>query len=74
MVGLVVIGGRPLPPRLQACLALIPAALLQALIVSNTFTLGQQLVIDARVPGVAAAAIAACAACPSRWSSPSGRV
>ena len=59
VVGLVVIGGRPLPARLQACLALIPAALLSALIVSNTFTLGQELVIDARVPGVAAAAIAA---------------
>ncbi len=59
VVGLVVIGGRPLPPRLQACLSLIPAALLSALIVSNTFTLGQELVIDARVPGVAAAAIAA---------------
>ena len=26
---------------------------------SNTFTLGQELVIDARVPGVAAAAVAA---------------
>jgi len=36
VVGLVVIGGRPLPPRLQACLSLIPAALLSALIVSNT--------------------------------------
>ena len=38
---------------------MIPAALLSALIVANTVTLGQQLVIDARLPGVAAAAVAA---------------
>jgi uncharacterized membrane protein len=59
VVGLVVVGGRPLPVRLRACLALIPAALLSALIVANTVTLGQELVIDARLPGVAAAAAAA---------------
>jgi len=59
VVGLVVIGGRPLPARLRACLTLIPAALLSALIVANTVTLGQELVIDARLPGVAAAAVAA---------------
>jgi branched-subunit amino acid transport protein len=59
VVGLVVIGGRPLPGRVQACLALIPAAMLSALIVANTVTLGQQLVIDARLPGVLAAAAAA---------------
>ena len=61
VVGLVVIGGRPLPGRVQACLALIPAAMLSALIVANTVTLGQQLVIDARLPGVLAAAVAAMA-------------
>jgi len=59
VVGLVVVGGRPLPVRLRACLTLIPAALLSALIVANTVTLGQELVIDARLPGVAAAAVAA---------------
>ena len=58
-LGLVVIGGRPLPARVQACLALIPAAMLSALIVANTVTLGQHLVIDARLPGVLAAAVAA---------------
>ena len=59
VLGLVIVGGRPLPPRLQACLALIPAAMLSALIVSNTVTVGQHLVIDARLPGVLAAALAA---------------
>ena len=59
VMGLVVIGGRPLPGRVQACLALIPAAMLSALIVANTVTLGQQLVIDARLPGVLAAAFTA---------------
>lgn len=59
VVGLVVVGGRPLPARLRACLTLIPAALLSALIVANTVTLGQELVIDARLPGVLAAGVAA---------------
>ena len=69
VVGLVVIGGRPLPTRVQSCLALIPAAMLSALIVANTVTLGQQLVIDARLPGVLAAALAAW----RRWPRPPGR-
>jgi branched-subunit amino acid transport protein len=58
-LGLVVIGGRPLPARLRRCLALIPAALLSALIVANTVTLGEHIVIDARLPGVLAAGAAA---------------
>jgi branched-subunit amino acid transport protein len=57
-VGLVVLGGRPLPASLQSCLTLIPPAMLGALIVTNTFAVGQTLVIDARAAGVAAAAIA----------------
>ena len=48
-----------LPARLRNRLALIPAALLAALIVANTVTLGQRIVIDARLAGVAAAAVAA---------------
>lgn len=56
--GLVLVGGRRLPPRLRDCLALIPAALLAALLVTNTFDGGQQLVVDARAAGVAAAAVA----------------
>jgi branched chain amino acid efflux pump len=59
VLGLVVVGGRPIPQRLQGALALLPAALLSALIVTNTLALGQQLVIDARLPGVLAACVAA---------------
>jgi branched-subunit amino acid transport protein len=59
VLGVVVIGSRPLPAAIERCLALVPAALLSALIVTNTFTDGQQLVLDARAPGVALAAFAA---------------
>lgn len=59
VLGLVVIGDRTLPPRLECCLALIPPALIAALIVTNTFSVGQHLQIDARAAGVCAAAIAA---------------
>ena len=58
VVGLVVIGRRQLPGPLDRCLALIPAALLAALIVTQTFADGQDLVIDARAAGVGAAALA----------------
>ncbi len=57
-IGLVALGGRTLPVRVQACLGLIPPALLGALIVTNTFGDGRSLVLDARVAGVAAAAVA----------------
>jgi uncharacterized membrane protein len=59
VLGLVVIGSRPLPVRLTRCVALLPAALLPALIMTGTFADGQSLVLDARVPGVAVAAVAA---------------
>lgn len=58
-LGLVVVGARRLPPVLDRCLALIPAALVAALIVSNTVADGRQLVLDGRAAGVAAAAVAA---------------
>ncbi len=58
VLGLVVLGGQRLPGRLDRCLALIPAALIGALVVSGTFASGQELVLDARVAGVAAAVIA----------------
>jgi branched-subunit amino acid transport protein len=57
--GLVVIGSRHLPPALERCLALVPAALISALIVMNTFSTGNDLVVDARAAGVGVAAIAA---------------
>jgi branched-subunit amino acid transport protein len=57
--GLVVIGGRRLPPVVVRCLALVPAALLSALVVKDTFSTGTHLVLDARAAGVAVAAVAA---------------
>jgi branched-subunit amino acid transport protein len=59
VLGLVVLGGRHLPAPLERCLALIPAAMLAALVVNETFARGQDLVLDARVAGVGVAAIAA---------------
>ncbi|HEY9556972.1 MAG TPA: AzlD domain-containing protein [Acidimicrobiales bacterium] len=59
VLGLVVLGGRRLPPPLERCLALIPAALLAALVVKDTFSVGQHLQVDARAAGIAAAVIAA---------------
>ena len=58
VLGLVVVGDRALPPVLERCLGLIPAALIAALIFKDTFSIGQHLQIDARAAGVGAAAIA----------------
>lgn len=57
--GLVVIGARKLPVPLERCLILIPAALLAALVIKDTFSLGQELVVDARSAGLAVAVVAA---------------
>lgn len=59
VLGLVLVGDRQLPPILDRCLALIPAALIAAIVVKDTFSIGQHLQLDARVAGVAAAAVAA---------------
>jgi branched-subunit amino acid transport protein len=59
VLGLVVIGARTLPEVVNRCLVLIPAALISALVVKDTFSVGQDLVLDARAAGVTAAAIAA---------------
>ena len=58
-LGLVVIGSRQLPAALDRCLALVPAAMLSALIVQGTVSTGQDLVLDARLPGVALAGVLA---------------
>ena len=58
VIGFFVLGRRPLPPVVERCLALIPAAVVTALIVKDTFSTGQSLAIDARVAGVAAAIVA----------------
>ena len=57
--GLVIIGARTLPPIFERCLALIPAAVISALIVKDTLTQGQDIVIDARAAGIAVAIVAA---------------
>ena len=59
VLGLVVIGNRPIPAMLERCLALIPAALIAAIVAKDTFSIGQHLQIDARLAGVSAAVIAA---------------
>ena len=56
--GPVLLGGRPLPGRLRAVVALLAPALLAALVATTTFADGQQLVLDARVIGLGAAVIA----------------
>jgi uncharacterized membrane protein len=45
-------------PRVATVSALLPACLLAALVVVQTFTSGQHLTLDARAVGLAAAAIA----------------
>jgi branched-subunit amino acid transport protein len=58
-LGLVVLGSRPLPDALERCLALVPAALLSALVVQGTLTAGQDLVLDERAAGVGVAVVLA---------------
>jgi uncharacterized membrane protein len=56
--GPVVLGGRPLPPRLGGVVALLAPALLAALVATTTLGTGQHLTLDARVVGLVAAAVA----------------
>lgn len=58
VLGLVVIGSRPLPASVERCLALVPAALLAALVAKDTFADGEALVLDARAAGIAVAVLA----------------
>ncbi len=55
--GPVALGGRDLPERVGPLVAALAPALLAALVVTNTFGEGQALTVDARVAGVAAAAV-----------------
>lgn len=59
VLGLVLVGDRKLPATLDRCLALIPAALIAALVIKDTFSVGQHLQVDARAAGVGAAVVAA---------------
>ena len=57
-IGPLMLGGKPLPPRVNRVVGLLAPALLAALVAINTFASGQQLTVDARVLGVAAACVA----------------
>jgi len=56
--GPVLLGGRPLPRRLAAVVATLAPALLAALVATTAVGSGQGLALDARIVGLAAAAIA----------------
>jgi branched chain amino acid efflux pump len=56
--GPVLLGGRPLPVGLARVIELLAPALLGALVAVQTFGSGGSLVLDERVIGVAAAAVA----------------
>jgi branched-subunit amino acid transport protein len=56
--GPLLLGGRPLPPRLSGVVALAGPALLAALVAIGTFGGDRSLVLDARLAGVAVAAAA----------------
>lgn len=58
LVGPLLLGGRPLPPRAMAVVELLASALLAALVVVETFGKGRSLTLDARALGVAFAAVA----------------
>jgi uncharacterized membrane protein len=56
--GPVLVGGRELPPRAVAVIALLAPALLSALVITETFGEDGHLVLDERAVGVAVAAVA----------------
>jgi hypothetical protein len=53
--GPLALGGRALPRPLEMIISLLAPALLAALVVTQTFAEGQDLVLDPRAAGVAAA-------------------
>jgi branched-subunit amino acid transport protein len=56
-VGPVLLGGRRLPTRLLSGLRLLAPALLAALVATQVFVTGQDLTVDARAAGLAAAVV-----------------
>ncbi len=56
--GPLLLGRRPLPARAQSVVDLLAPAMLAALVVTQVFGGNRELVVDARVVGVAAAAVA----------------
>ena len=57
--GPVILGGRELPERALAVIALLAPALLAALVLSGTFTDEKELTLDPRAAGLGCAALAA---------------
>lgn len=57
-LGFFVLGRSTLPAVVDRCLALLPAALVAALVMKDTFSIGQTLQLDARAAGVAVATVA----------------
>jgi branched-subunit amino acid transport protein len=57
-VGPVFLGGRPLPPRVRSVVRLLAPAVLAALVATGVLAMGQRLVLDARLLGLAVAAVA----------------
>ena len=58
VVGPLALGGRALPGWANRLVALLPAALLSALVITQTFAEEDRLVLDARAAGLAAAVAA----------------
>ena len=56
--GPVLLGRKPLGPRVQSVVDLLAPVMLAALVVTQMLGGDQEIVVDARVPGVAAAAVA----------------
>jgi branched chain amino acid efflux pump len=56
-VGPLFAGGRQLGPRVRRTLDLVAVSLLAALIIVQTLSVGHRLVIDARLPALAVAAV-----------------
>jgi branched-subunit amino acid transport protein len=56
--GPLALGGRELPSAAFAVIALLAPALLAALVLTDTFTHDQELTVDARAVGLAAAGVA----------------
>ena len=56
--GPILVGGRELPPRVNAVIALLAPALLAALVVTETFGEDSHLVLDERALGIGVAAVA----------------
>jgi branched-subunit amino acid transport protein len=63
-VGPVGVANKELHPRAAELLAMVAPAILAALVVTETFADGRHLVIDARIAGVAAGAVAAVVRAP----------